>query len=93
MKREKLLDILAEERMGTALEEALKGDVEYQHELEVQETAFEEMKNVMLNGEQETVVEKAISATNNCGALYGAAAYRQGFKDGIRVVCELGEIA
>lgn len=51
MKREKLLDILAEERMGTALEEALKGDVEYQHELEVQETAFEEMKNVMLNGE------------------------------------------
>lgn len=93
MKREKLLDILAKERMDTALEEALKGDAEYQHELEEQETAFEGMKNAMLDGEQEAVVDRAVSATNNCGALYGAAAYRQGFRDGIRVVCELGEIA
>lgn len=93
MKKEKLLDILARERMGTALEEALKDDSEYQHELEEQQAAFGEMKKFLPGGELETVVDKAVSATNNCGAVYGMAAYRQGFKDGVRVAHELGRIA
>ena len=93
MGKEKLLDVLAKERMGTALEEALKKDGEYQHELGEQETAFGEMMRLLPDGELETVVDKAISATNSCGAAYGAAAYRQGFKDGARVARELGKIA
>ncbi len=93
MKKEKLLDILAEERMGTALEEALKEDGEYQHELGEQETAFGEMIRLLPDGELETVVDRAVSATNSCGAAYGMAAYRQGFKDGVRVARELEKIA
>ena len=93
MGKEKLLDILAKERMGTALEEALKEDGEYQHEMGEQETAFGEMVRLLPGGELEAVVDKAISATNSCGAAYGAAAYRQGFKDGVRVARELGRIA
>ena len=45
------------------------------------------------DGKQEAVVDRAISTTNNCGTIYGMAAYRQGFKDGIRVIHELGETA
>ncbi len=92
-KEEKLLDILARERMGTALETALKGDDGYRQELKEQETAFNEMKEIMLDERQEAVVDRAISATNNCGAIYGMAAYGQGFRDGVKVIRELGEIA
>lgn len=93
MKKEKLLDILVKERMETALEVALKEDDEYHHELREQEVAFNEMRKIMLDGKQEAVVDRAISTTNNCGTIYGMAAYRQGFKDGIRVIHELGETA
>lgn len=89
MDSEKLLDILAKERMETALEAALKGDYEYQHELEVQDAAFGRIKEMMLDGEQETVVDRAISATNNCGTLYGITAYKQGLRDGVKLICEL----
>lgn len=93
MKKEKLLDILMDKRMETALEAALKEDGGYRHGLEEQETAFDAVKEIPLDEEQENVVDRAISATNNCGALYGIAAYRQGLKDGIQIARELGEIA
>ena len=51
------------------------------------------MGKIMLDGKQEAVVDRAISTTNNCGTIYGMAAYRQGFKDGVRVTHELGETA
>lgn len=93
MKKEKLMDILAKERMEIALEVALKEDDEYQRGLREQEAAFNEMGKIMLDGKQEAVVDRAISTTNNCGTIYGMAAYRQGFKDGVRVTHELGETA
>ena len=35
------------------------------------------------------VIDKVLSTANNCGAVYGAIAYRQGLYDGIELVAEL----
>lgn len=93
MGKGKLLDILAMERMGEALEKELKEDGEYQDGLKEQENALREVKEMMLDEDQEETVDRAVSATNNCGTLYGIAAYRQGVRDGIRLIRELEEAA
>ena len=92
-KREKnLLDILAEERIHTALQDALDEDELYQSaEKEVDET-LDELQKAGLSKEQNKVVDKAISATNASGAAYGATAYKQGLYDGIKLMSEVNRI-
>lgn len=45
-----------------------------------------------LDEEQKSIVDKAISAANDCGAVYGTVAYRLGLHDGIRLTSEIREI-
>lgn len=89
---ERLLNILIKERMRTAIDAVLGTDSVYQRALAEQDTAFSEVEKIGLSKEQSAVVDGAISAVNFCGASYGAVAYRQGLKDGIRLVSELREI-
>lgn len=46
-----------------------------------------------LDKAQRLTIDRAISADNQCGAVYGAVAYRLGMKDGIRLMTEIRQIA
>ena len=92
-KGRKLLDMLAEERVKTALEEALEEDQEYQEALKVQEEAVGRMEKEKSGGAWEKTADRAVSATNHCGAVYGAVAYRVGMLDGVRIAFEILAVA
>ena len=91
-REENLLDILAEERIHTVLQDALDEDELYQSaEKEVDET-LNGLQKAGLSREQNKVVDKALSATNASGAAYGATAYKQGLYDGIKLMLEVNQI-
>ena len=86
------MDILAEERIHTALKHALDENELYQSaEKEVDET-LNELKKAGLSREQNKVVDKALSATNASSAAYGVSAYKQGLYDGIKLMSEVNRI-
>lgn len=92
-REENLLDILAEERIHTALQNALDENELYQSaEKEVDET-LNELQKAGLSREQNKVVDKALSATNASGAAYGTTAYKQGLYDGIKLMSEVKQIS
>lgn len=92
-REENLLDILAEERIHTALQDALNDNELYQSaEKEVDET-LTELQKAGLSREQNNVVDKALSATNASGAAYGATAYKQGLYDGIKLMSEVNQFS
>ena len=91
-REENLLDILAEERIHTVLQDVLDEDELYQSaEKEVDET-LNELQKAGLSREQNKVVDKALSATNASSAAYGATAYKQGLYDGIKLMSEVNHI-
>ena len=92
-REENLLDILADERIHTALQDALDENELYQSaEKEVDET-LNELEKAGLSREQNKVVDRALSATNASGAAYGATAYKQGLYDGIKLMSEVNRIS
>lgn len=92
MQKEKILDILVETRTAKALDEAVDRSSAYQDTLEWQDKAFDTLDKAGLSEEQKTIVDRAISAANDCGATYGAVAYELGLQDGIKLMSELKEI-
>ena len=92
MKEETLLDALVKERMRATLDIVLRSNQLYQSALTEQDKAFEQLESIGLNKEQNTIVDRAISANNAVGAAYGVAAYRLGLQDGIQLASELKEI-
>ena len=64
----------------------------YQEMLKRQDKTFKELDKAGLSKEQKSIVDRAISAVNECGATYGAAAYELGLQDGIKLMSELKEI-
>lgn len=90
--KEKLLDALAKERMRATLDIVLRSDRNYQSALMEQDKVFDQLESMGLNKEQNTMIDRAISANNAVGAAYGAAAYRLGLQDGIQLASELKEI-
>lgn len=93
MKENGLLEIIAAHRTMTGLDELLKKDKDYQEALEEERDASDRMDAIGLTEEQKKVVDRVITAYNQCGAAYGAAAYRFGMEDSVRLLRELGEIA
>ena len=83
-----LLDLLVRVRTHKALG-AVGENKDYQYTLKRQDKAFDRLDNAGLSKEQSAIVDKAISAANDCGAAYGAAAYRLGLQDGIRLASEV----
>ena len=93
MKENGLLEIIAAHRTMTDLDEILKKDKYYQDALEEEQAASDIMDGLNLTSEQRKAVDRVITAYNQCGAAYGAAAYRFGMEDSVRLLRELGEIA
>ena len=91
MKKNRLLDIIAAHRTVTDLDEILKKDKYYQEALAEEQSASNIMDSLSLTSEQKKAVDRVITAYNECGAAYGAAAYRFGMEDGIRVRMEMEE--
>jgi hypothetical protein len=92
MKKNGLLEIIAVHRTATDLDKILKTDKYYQDALEEEQAASDIMDNLNLTAEQKKAVDRVITAYNECGAAYGAVAYRFGMEDGIRVRMEMEEI-
>ena len=86
-----LLDIFVKIRTVKALDKAVSKSNTYQETLKRQDSAFDRLDNAGLSKEQKAIVDRAISAANDCGAAYGAVAYRLGLQDGIRLASEVKE--
>jgi hypothetical protein len=84
-----LLDILAEERINGILEDALNKDAAYMSAKNEHQKVCNELRELELDKNQSRIVDQAISTANQCGARYGAVAYRQGLRDGIELVREV----
>ena len=91
MKENGLLEIIAAHRTMTGLEEVLKKDKYYQEAMSEEQAASDIMDSLNLTSEQKKAVDSVITAYNQCGAAYGAAAYRFGMEDGIRLRMETEE--
>lgn len=92
MEKNGLLEIIAAHRTVTDLDELLKTDKYYQDVLEEEQAASDIMDSLNFTTEQKKAVDRVVTAYNECGAAYGAAAYRFGMEDGIRVRMEMEEI-
>lgn len=92
MEKSGLLEIIAQHRTGYDLDEVIRKDKDYQKALEQQQVAFDKLDELGLTKEQKSVIDQAITANNDFGAVYGAVAYRFGMEDGIRVRMEMEEI-
>ncbi|WWR16539.1 hypothetical protein V1224_03540 [Lachnospiraceae bacterium JLR.KK008] len=92
MKRKNLLDKLVALRTRKKLDIVLRNDKNYQDALKKQDLAFQTMKKLNLDKQQNLIIDRAISATTYCGAMYGAAAYKLGLHDGIKLMFELMEV-
>ncbi len=82
MKENGLLEIIAAHRTVTDLDEFLKRDKYYQNALEEERSASDIMDSLNFTSEQKKAVDRVITAYNECGAAYGAVAYRFGMEDG-----------
>ena len=87
MERE-ILDSLVDERME-ALEDIAGRDEEYQAVRKEQLEAFENLGQMGLTEDQRAAVDDIISKVNRSGAVYGRIAFKQGLKDGARLMSEL----
>ena len=92
MRKNGLLEIIAAHRTVADLDELIKRDKSYQEALAEEQSASDIMDSLNLTSEQKKAVDRVITAYNECGAAYGAVAYRFGMEDGIRVRMEMDEI-
>ena len=92
MQKNGLLEIIAAHRTGDDLDEVLKKDKDYQEALAEQQEAFDRLDGMEFTKEQKSEIDQALMANNHFGAVYGAAAYRFGMEEGVRVRMEMEEI-
>ncbi len=88
---EKLMDIIIEERLDNALDDALQKDAGYQQSEQLKRQKCDRLKEIGLTEEQWEEVEVALMADNSYCAIYGELAYRQGFQDGVKNMREKPE--
>ena len=86
--KQEILDILICERME-ALEDIASGDEEYQTVRKEQMEAFGKLEQMGLTDDQRAVIDDIISVVNRSGASYGKIAFKQGLKDGAKLMSEL----
>ena len=91
-KNSNLLELLVMTRTVKALDKAVGKSDDYKETLKKQDKALDKLDEAGLSKEQKSIVDRAISAANDCGAVYGKTAYRLGLHDGIRLTAELREI-
>ncbi len=91
-KRKNLLDIFVWQRTYKALDRAVGKDKRYLNASKQQDKVFAALDKLGLDKEQRTMVDKAITVTNECGTAYGVVAYKLGLHDGIKLTAEIREI-
>ncbi|MCM1259042.1 MAG: hypothetical protein NC307_14495 [Roseburia sp.] len=86
--KQEILDILVGERLET-LEDIAGNDEEYQAVRKEQLEAFKRLEEMGLSSEQREAVDDILSKVNRSGAVYGKIAFKQGLKDGAKLMAEL----
>lgn len=86
--KQEIIDILVSERMET-IEDIASGDEEYQAVRKELLEAFKNLDQIGLTDNQRAVIDDAISKVNRSGAIYGKIAFKQGLKDGAKLMSEL----
>lgn len=89
---EKLLDILANERINNTLNILLKNNLSYLNIKKCQEEESKKVNKLNLNKKQARQINKLITAINQGKLTYGFVAYQLGFQDGIKLSDELRQI-
>ena len=88
----RLLDILARERINKYLDDYLKNDSSYKYAQKCQRLANKKLGKLKLTKKQAQIVDKLISTVNQSGVAYGDVAYKQGLIDGIRLAFEIQKL-
>ena len=65
-KNDKLLEILVSTRTVKALDKAVSKSYDYKDTLKKQDKAFDRLEQAGLSKEQKSIVDRAISAANDC---------------------------
>ncbi|MCI8801038.1 MAG: hypothetical protein HFH88_14690 [Lachnospiraceae bacterium] len=91
-KKNRLLERLVSQRMSEKIDIVLREDKFYRNAVKRQDIAFNDMKRLKLSKKQKMIIDRAISANNHCGAMYGIVAYRLGLQDGIKLMSEINKI-
>lgn len=91
-KKDRLLERLVSHRMSKKIDILLRKDKSYRNAVKRQDAAFNDMKKLKLSKKQKMIIDRAISANNHCGSMYGVVAYRLGLQDGIKLMSEINEI-
>lgn len=86
--KEEILNILVCERME-AIENIASEDEEYQTVRKEQMEAFGKLEQMGLTDDQRAVIDDIVSKANASGAVYGKIAFKQGLKDGAKLMSEL----
>lgn len=64
----------------------------YQETLNRQGKAFDALDKAGLSKKQKAIVDRVISAANDCSVTYGAVTYELGLQDGIKLMSVLKEM-
>ena len=92
LRKEKLLDIIIYQRTEKALDRIVEVDKEYKAALKEQDEAFSRLDQIKVSNDERKIISRAIDENNNCGAIYGVAAYKLGLQDGLRLALELRDM-
>ena len=84
----KILDLLADARLEQ-LDEEINSVEEYQSVRKEQLQLQEQLETMGLSDEQRSIVHDLLTKTNQCSAIYGKNAYKQGIMDGAKFMKEL----
>lgn len=93
MKDELLIHKLFDVRLNCDLTKALQTDREYQIASSHLAKKISKIEKIKISRKQWKVIDKALSASNNCCIKYGRVAYRQGFLDALKLISELLELS
>ena len=88
-KTDSILKELFSQRMESALELSLRTDKEYVKAEKIAITQQNKLNKIEFSKKQCKAIDKVITTSCDLGAEYGRVAYRQGFKDCLKLVAEL----
>lgn len=92
MKKDNLLELLLEERMNGALEQELTTNICYKDTNKRIDKLLQKLDKMKMNRKQRLAVDRLLSAYNSNSSEYGRAAYRQGFKDCLKLIDEFYQL-
>lgn len=87
-----IFDVITGYATNEGLSSVLQHDEEYKQIVKKMDDLTEELDALGLSREQRLSVDRLISAYNENGAYYGRLTYRQGVKDCVALLVEIGLI-